>query len=97
MATVFDLPEDHPLRVAHKKSVRHRADIERSSLCGCFYCKAIFAPNRIVEWVDNGATALCPTCGIDSVIGDASGLQITKSFLEAMLQVAWFGNTASQE
>jgi hypothetical protein len=95
MATVFDLPEDHPLRAAHKKSAGHRADIERSSLCGCFYCKDIFTPNRIVVWVDNDATALCPTCGIDSVIGDASGLQIKKSSLEAM-HVAWFGNTASQ-
>ena len=95
MAAVFDLPEDHPLRVAHKKCAGHRADIERSSLCGCFYCKEIFTSNRIVEWVDNGTAALCPTCGIDSVIGDASGLQITKSFLEAM-HVAWFGNTTSQ-
>ena len=59
MATVFDLPEDHSLRVAHKKCGGHRTDIERSALCGCFYCKEIFTPDRIVEWVDNDTTALC--------------------------------------
>ena len=90
MPSVFDSPEDHPLRVAHKKSINHRADIERSRLCGCFYCKAMFAPERIVEWIDNNSTALCPECGIDSVLGDASGVQIDKSFLEKM-HLAWFG------
>ena len=84
------LPEDHPLYVAHKKCSNHRADIERSQRCGCFYCKEMFSPDQIVEWVDRHSTALCPAGGIDSVIGDASGLQITEDFLEAM-RIAWFG------
>ena len=90
MPNVFDLPEDHPLRVAHKKCINHRAEIERSQLCGCFYCRETFGPDRIVDWVDKDSTALCPECGIDSVIGDASGVQVTKSFLEEM-HAAWFG------
>ncbi|MBB4371524.1 hypothetical protein GGD63_004322 [Bradyrhizobium sp. cir1] len=89
MPNVFDLPEGHPLRVAHKKCINNRAEIERSQLCGCFYCKQTFAPDRIVEWVDEDSTALCPECGIDSVLGDASGVQINRSFLEAM-HSAWF-------
>jgi hypothetical protein len=89
MAAVFDLSEAHPLRIAHKKSSNHRVDIERSQLCGCFHCKQTFGPDRIREWIDDGSTALCPKCEIDSVIGDGSGLQITKDFLEAM-HVAWF-------
>ena len=93
MSGVFDLPEDHPLRVAHEKSANHRADVERSRLCGCFYCKEMFRPDRIVEWIDEGDTALCPICGIDSVIADGSGLLITRDFLEAM-QAAWFAGMA---
>ncbi|WP_342711741.1 cytoplasmic protein [Bradyrhizobium sp. B124] len=89
MSTVFDLPEDHPLRVAHKKCVGHRPEIERSQRCGCFYCKQTFGPGQIVEWIDEDSTALCPQCGIDSVIGDGSGLTISQDFLEAMY-AAWF-------
>jgi acetone carboxylase gamma subunit len=37
-----------------------------------------------------GQTALCPECGIDSVIGDASGYPITEAFLGKM-KTFWFG------
>jgi hypothetical protein len=89
MTGALNLPEDHPLRVAHKKCMRHRAEIESSKHCGCFYCIEIFSPSQIVEWTDDDQTALCPACGIDSVIGDGSGLQITKAFLTEM-RIAWF-------
>jgi len=36
----------------HAHSSRHRDRIERSSVCGCFYCLAMFAPNEITDWVD---------------------------------------------
>jgi hypothetical protein len=87
MPRVF--PEDHPLRVAHSKSSCHRSEIENSVLCGCFFCKKTFPPNKIVEWTDDDQTALCPVCGVDSVIGDGSGSQITKAFLTEM-RIAWF-------
>ena len=53
-----------------------------------------YSPREIEEWVDadetgEGQTALCPRCGIDSVIGSASGYPITKEFLEAMNR-RWF-------
>ena len=83
------LPENHPLRVAHKKSIYHRVEIERSQKCGCFHCEAIFDPDQIEDWTDDNTTALCPLCGIDSVIGDRSGFEITKRFLEEMHEV-WF-------
>jgi len=95
---VFDLPEDHPLRVAHKHSISNHAEIESSKRCGCFYCKKIFGPDQIVDWADTNKpraqqTALCPACGIDSVLGDASGLEITEAFLEKM-RAAWFSENA---
>ena len=62
------------LKEAHKKSSRHREEIRSSEICGCFYCLSIFNPSEIEDWTDDdenklGQTALCPKCGIDSVIG----------------------------
>ncbi len=49
----------------------------------------IFSPDLILDWTDDADTALCPSCGIDSVLGDAWGLAITMAFLEEM-RLAWF-------
>lgn len=72
----------------HKHSFANRKEILKSDTCGCFYCKEMFAPSEIKEWVDDegGDTAQCPYCMIDSVIGDASGIKITKKLLEEMYE-----------
>lgn len=63
----------------------HRALLAQSERAGCFYCLAVFAPAEIKEWIDEphtaagpsggvsaeGVTALCPRCGIDSVLPSA--------------------------
>jgi hypothetical protein len=84
---------------AHKHSSNHREEVMRSSICGCFYCLSIFIPSEILDWVDestdetdigeSGQTALCPRCGIDSVIGSESGFPISKDFLNSMKEY-WF-------
>ena len=74
---------------AHKHSSRHRRELEASESCGCFFCMALYAPSAIEEWVDEDDTALCPHCGIDSVIGSASGYPVTREFLERMHR-QWF-------
>jgi hypothetical protein len=71
-------------KIAHKHSSKHRSEIENSSVCGCFYCGKTFEPKEILDWIDDGNTALCPKCGIDSVIGSGSGLVISKEFLDEM-------------
>jgi hypothetical protein len=75
---------------AHRHSIRHRAEVLASELCGCFYCLRTYPPSEIVEWTDGGETALCPRCGIDAVIGSASGFPVTRDFLREMHGV-WFG------
>jgi hypothetical protein len=65
-----------------------------SDMCGCFYCLATYSPADITERIDedeagSGITALCPRCGIDSLIANKSGYPITKEFLEQMHR-AWF-------
>lgn len=78
---------------AHRHSIYHREELLASEQCGCFYCCAIFPPSHIREWTDCwesvGQTALCPECGIDSVIGSESGYPITREFLMEM-RAYWF-------
>lgn len=75
---------------AHKFSSNHRAALEKDRICGCFYCLRIFSPSEIVDWIpDKEGTAVCPFCGIDSVIGESSGYPITAELLSDMKNY-WF-------
>lgn len=73
---------------AREHTSRHRDALEASTLCGCFYCLALFPPTEIQEWWDDETTAVCPHCGVDAVIGD-SVVTLTPEFLAAMQQY-WF-------
>lgn len=77
------------LQQAHNRSIRHKAELGMSDKCGCYYCQQTFEPKQITEWCDKGVTALCPFCGIDSVIGSASGFDLTPEFLQEMNE-RWF-------
>ena len=75
---------------AHKYSSNHKKELKKDKLCGCFYCLKIFNPKEIKFWIkDTKGTALCPYCGIDSVIGAYSGFPITTEFLSKMNEY-WF-------
>lgn len=75
---------------AHEYSINNRTLLEEDKKCGCFYCITIFNPEEIEEWVEEGdGTAICPYCGMDSVIGEGSGYPITKRFLKEMNEY-WF-------
>jgi len=92
--------------VAHRCSSNHRESILDSDVCGCFYCFSIFSSSEIEDWVDasddeadineTGQTALCPRCGIDSVLGSASGYPINREFLQKMNEY-WFQRTVTLE
>jgi hypothetical protein len=86
----MDLPYA-TLDAAHRHSAYHRAELERSDVCGCFFCKKTFEVREVEEWVeDESGTALCPYCGVDSVIGSASGFPVDDAgFIHAM-HTRWF-------
>ena len=69
---------------AHQHSSRHRAEIEASARCGCFFCFRTFLSGDIKVWIDANQTALCPKCGVDSVIGSASNHRLDDAFLRRM-------------
>jgi hypothetical protein len=69
---------------AREHASRHRAEIQASARCGCYFCFHTFSHTEIKAWVDSDQTALCPACGIDSVIGDASKHRLDGRFLRQM-------------
>jgi hypothetical protein len=75
---------------AHRHSSFNREELLASELCGCFSCCTTFPPSKIQEWADRGSgigqTAVCPKCGIDSIIGSESGYPLTDEFLARMNQ-----------
>jgi hypothetical protein len=69
---------------AREHASRHRAEIQASARCGCYFCFHTFPNTEIKAWIDADQTALCPACGIDSVIGTASKHRLDQSFLRQM-------------
>ncbi len=62
----LNVPE--PYASAHLSSFRNRKRIMKSAQVGCFYCETVFSPAEIKEWTDTNETAICPKCGIDSLL-----------------------------
>lgn len=82
------MKEDQAVK-AHTFSSNHKKQLLNDEVCGCFYCLNIFSPKEIKDWLPLEDTAICPYCGIDSVLGESSGYPITKEFLEEMKKY-WF-------
>lgn len=82
---------DPNVKKAHAFCAGHRKKLVEDSVCGCFYCIRRFHPTEIETWIDenSGGTALCPYCGIDSVIGSYIGYPLTDEFLQQMHDY-WF-------
>lgn len=76
----------------HRLSFANRPLVEKSTVCGCFHCGAIYSPDVIDPETDYCIdmphdTATCPYCWIDSVICDAMGVEVTPELLEEMRYV----------
>lgn len=84
------LTENELLRI-HEFSLNNMAEFEESKTCGCFYCCKIFNSDEIEQYIsdEEGDTAVCPYCMIDSVIGEGHGFEISGSLLKEMNEF-WF-------
>jgi hypothetical protein len=77
------------LNATHPLCYNNHNVIIQSTQCVYFYCKHLFDSEAIKNWIEGETekTAMCPHCGIDAVIGDASNAPIKDSeFVEAMHQ-----------
>ena len=81
--------------LAGEASFRNREAIMSSEMCGCYSCGKIFPADEVQGWVDGGATAMCPNCYTDAVLGDASGIPIQEDVLRE-LHERWFGGDDDQ-
>ena len=81
--------KDIDLVYAHTLCESNREKLMSAQVCGCFYCMRIFDPKEIVWEDETDHTAMCPYCGIDSVLPESATLPITKPFLKKMHEF-WF-------
>jgi hypothetical protein len=84
--------------MAHEHCTNNKRELENSKKCACFYCFEIYDPKEILEdkdamWADE-STAFCAKCGIDSVIGDASGFPIGDKIFIELMGFVWFNGYA---
>lgn len=100
--------EKYDFEEIHRQASHHKAAIENSPFCACFYCFKAFTPDAIKEWVPSEkgegppSCAVCPFCSVDSVL-PSSTVKISKELLQAMHN-HWFNemreekkNAASQD
>lgn len=78
--------------LASKASFKNLGAVMNSEMCGCYSCRRIFPASEVEEWIPDGygATAMCPYCSIDAVLGDVSGIPIQEDVLKE-LHERWFG------
>jgi len=74
---------------AIKLSMRNKTALESVAKAGCYQCLEIYETKEIKEWTDQGQTALCPKCHVDSVIPSSSFNELTKEKLEEIKKY-WF-------
>jgi len=58
---------DEQLTNLHKHSSNNSKDIDKHFV-GCFYCESIIPGDMVVRFCNSGKTAICPRCGIDSIL-----------------------------
>ena len=85
------------LEGAHEHSFQNRPEIEASETCFCFFCRESFSGKDVTYWIpdDDGDTAVCPFCPVDSVIGSASGLPVDDPKFVAAMHNYWIERTAN--
>ncbi|HYE26125.1 MAG TPA: hypothetical protein VEG32_13100 [Clostridia bacterium] len=57
---------------------------DESMRCGCYSCQRVFTFKDIAEFWDEGATPVCPFCGVDSVVVETADMEVTPERLFSM-------------
>lgn len=85
-------PSKTDLAMIHHHCGWHEAEILSSERCGCFDCLSLFPPSAITEWIDEsadgprgpGKTAVCPHCGMDTVLPQHTAYTLSPALLTQM-------------
>jgi hypothetical protein len=63
-------------------AMNNRDMLNASKKAGCFHCCSTFNTSEVKLYTDQNKTAICPKCGIDAVLGDRFGLELSENFLQ---------------
>lgn len=77
-------------------AMRNKKFMTFSTMAGCYHCTKQFLPTEIIEWVDQGQTAICPHCKVDAVILNGAESNITLEKLENANKY-WFNNLNTKD
>ncbi|MEA4864589.1 MAG: hypothetical protein VB088_04220 [Sphaerochaeta sp.] len=87
---------DELIKKAHQATFANEKQIMESDSCTCFYCGHTFNPRieQKLSWIEErpprDKTLQCPMCGIDCMIGSASGFPIHDESFITQCTEAWF-------
>lgn len=59
------------LELAIDFATSNKKNLMNSNKAGCYYCRKIYPAAEVKEFLETEDTALCPKCGIDSVLPDS--------------------------
>jgi hypothetical protein len=60
--------------------------IDPEQKCGCYWCRRIFLAKEITDWVEEEGMALCPHCGMDSVVLETIDMSLTPERLNSLYE-----------
>ena len=84
------MADSPPISHASEYSIRNREGLLPGTLAACYHCLHVFPAEEITDFTDAEETALCPYCGIDSVLPQHAGYSFERENLEEM-RAFWFG------
>lgn len=85
------------LKMLHRQSIGNKVRLADAKDCGCYFCFSHFAVAEVEYWDDeDDQTAVCPHCGIDSVIGEYEEQRVPDDLLKAMKE-RYFGCDVDSE
>ncbi len=85
----YSFDEKSKYEKLHSYCSHNKVLIEKSTICYCIHCKKEISPSKISKYIDNNQTALCPYCGIDSVIPNNINEELNNEIIE-MMNKYWF-------
>lgn len=73
------------LDLIHDAAINNRHAVMASTRCGCFSCEAMFHGWEITDFTERDFSAVCPRCGIDSVLPEhLPNAQLSQALLRQM-------------
>ena len=81
------IPAFEELKKIHNHSFKNKEELQKSKKCACFHCFKVFPVEEIEMYLpekDGIETALCPYCVCDTIIGDASGYELTDDLIDVL-------------